>query len=107
MDQFNSDHTRAQSKHTELKKLIAERNTAAKSGGSTAKYTYLISQGVNGLKSEVQSLERLGYLYENPMAQQTSQSANLTSKEKGKRLRMIQDFKESCQITFQQHAQQE
>ena len=41
-------------------------------------------------------------MYQNPTSQQSNVSANLDKWEKTKRLRMIQEFKESCQITIKQ-----
>ena len=44
-------------------------------------------------------------MYDNPMAQKTNVAQNLGKKEKNKRLRMMQDYKESCQITIGQFEQ--
>ena len=56
--------------------------------------------GVNTLKQEMQAFDRLTYMYQNPGGQSNSK---LSGKEKIKRVRAMQEFKESCQIAFQQH----
>ena len=53
--------------------------------------------GHNTLKQEMQAFDRLTYMYQNPGQ---SQGSKLSGKEKIKRVRAMQEFKESCQVAF-------
>ena len=55
----------------------------------------------NSLKQDMQAFDRLTYMYQNPS--HAKLPGNLSNKEKLKRIRAMQEFKESCEVANQNY----
>ena len=58
---------------------------------------------MSGLKQEMQAFDRLTHLYQNPAGSSQAVVNKISGKEKMKRVRSMQEFKESCQVAFKRY----
>ena len=96
MDPFNQDFNKADNLQAELSGILTERSQLVSKGQTTGRVDYRLKSGIESLKSELKSMEKISYLYSND----NSRYKNVSQSEKNKRIAKIATFKEKSDNTI-------
>ena len=96
MDPFNQDFNKADNLQAELSGILTERTQLVSKGQTTGRVDYRLKSGIESLKQELKSMEKISYLYSND----NSRYKNVSQSEKNKRIAKIATFKEKSDNTI-------
>ena len=92
-DKFKDDVLKTEKLYKNLSEQFKERSQLASNGQPTAKYDYLLRSGLDNLKQDLVTFEKLQYSYE----REGYKFPDLTQKEKDKRVNQITELRAKCE----------